>query len=176
MAIVHNILIRSLNAIYLQVDSVAARAQRPEAEQDVRDFLTYCQCWCDTIKHHHHAEEEIYFPAIEAFADQKGVMDENVDGHLAFSAGLEEFTRYVYNAEANLDLFGAGEVKRLIDGFAPAFMAHMHDEIPTLLGLKKYGSEDAARAMQQACEARIVGSLDKVRQYTMLIRLLVLMI
>lgn len=37
MAVVHNVIIRSLNTIYLQAHHV-----RPE---DVKDFLGYCYCW-----------------------------------------------------------------------------------------------------------------------------------
>ena len=37
MAIVHNIVIRALNSIYLQATHV-----KPE---DVKDFLGFCYCW-----------------------------------------------------------------------------------------------------------------------------------
>jgi hypothetical protein len=41
MALVHNVIIRALNSIYLQAPHV-----RPE---DVKDFLAYCFCWYQNI-------------------------------------------------------------------------------------------------------------------------------
>lgn len=162
MAIVHNCLIRALNAIYMQADGVADRRGQPGGQQDIRDFLIYCQCWCDTLKHHHDIEEEVYFPAIDAFSGEKGLMNDNIKGHAAFSGGLDQLAQYVYNAEKDISLFSAKELKRMINIFAPAFMAHMVDEIPTLLELETYGNEEAALKMFQDTEAIIVASLDKV--------------
>jgi hypothetical protein len=41
MAIVHNVIIRALNSIYLQAPHVQ--------QKDVKDFLAYCYCWYQCI-------------------------------------------------------------------------------------------------------------------------------
>ncbi|RQM07487.1 hypothetical protein DH86_00002997 [Scytalidium sp. 3C] len=127
-------------------------------------------CWCDTLKHHHDIEEEVYFPAIDAFSGEKGLMNDNIKGHAAFSGGLDQLAQYVYNAEKDISLFSAKELKRMINIFAPAFMAHMVDEIPTLLELETYGNEEAALKMFQDTEAIIVASLDKYRSTPLLFK------
>lgn len=76
MALVHNMLIRAYNSIYLQAIKV-----RPE---DVVDFLHYCSAWHTTLKGHHDSEEEVYFPGIEKATGIKGIMDSEVDEHGMF--------------------------------------------------------------------------------------------
>lgn len=73
MALVHNMLIRAYNSIYLQATHV-----RPA---DVPDFLNYCSAWHMTLKGHHDAEEEVYFPGIEKATGVKGIMDSEVHEH-----------------------------------------------------------------------------------------------
>lgn len=73
MALVHNMLIRSFNSIYLQATKV-----RPE---DHVDFLNYCSAWHTTVKGHHDAEEEVYFPGIEQATGVKGIMDSEAHEH-----------------------------------------------------------------------------------------------
>lgn len=73
MALVHNMLIRAYNSIYLQATHVRS--------VDVPDFLNYCSAWHMTLKGHHDAEEEVYFPGIEKATGVKGIMDSEVDEH-----------------------------------------------------------------------------------------------
>lgn len=73
MALVHNVLIRAYNSIYLQATRV-----RPE---DVADFLHYCLAWYMMLKGHHDGEEEVYFPGIEKATGVKGIMDSEVHEH-----------------------------------------------------------------------------------------------
>lgn len=73
MALVHNMMIRAYNSIYLQATRV-----RPE---DVADFLHYCSAWYMMIKGHHDGEEEVYFPGIEKATGVKGIMDSEVHEH-----------------------------------------------------------------------------------------------
>lgn len=73
MALVHNMMIRAYNSIYLQATHVRS--------EDVSDFLHYCSAWHMTIKGHHDAEEEVYFPGIEKATGVKGIMDSEVHEH-----------------------------------------------------------------------------------------------
>jgi hypothetical protein len=50
MALVHNMIIRGLNSIYLQAPNI-------KLEKDVKDFLTYMYSW-SLLVHMHHDNEE----------------------------------------------------------------------------------------------------------------------
>ena len=73
MALVHNVIIRAFNGIYLQATHVRS--------EDVTDFLHYCSAWHTMLKGHHDGEEEVYFPGIEKATGIKGLMDSEVDEH-----------------------------------------------------------------------------------------------
>lgn len=73
MALVHNMIIRAYNSIYLQATHV-----RPA---DVPDFLQYCLAWHTMLKGHHDGEEEVYFPGIEKATGVKGIMDSEIGEH-----------------------------------------------------------------------------------------------
>lgn len=73
MALVHNIIIRGFNSIYLQAPKVK--------QDDVVDFLHYCQAWHVLMIGHHDSEESILFPGIEEATGVKGIMDADVQEH-----------------------------------------------------------------------------------------------
>lgn len=73
MALVHNVIIRGYNSIYLQAPAI-----KPN---DVSDFIQYCLAWHETVKDHHHAEEAVLFPLIEEAVGEKGIMDGEVAEH-----------------------------------------------------------------------------------------------
>lgn len=73
MALMHNVIIRGLNCMYLQAEFIT-----PATAQD---FLTFCRCWCETINNHHHCEEAAYFPVIEEACGIEGISDSNVEQH-----------------------------------------------------------------------------------------------
>lgn len=76
MVIVHNIIIRGLNSIYVQAPHV-----KPG---DYADFIGYCLCFCGVLHSHHHGEESIVFPGIEEGSGVEGIMDVNRVQHGAF--------------------------------------------------------------------------------------------
>jgi len=76
MALVHNVIIRSYNSIYLQAPRLK--------EADVPDFLHYCQAWYVLMIGHHDSEERILFPGIEEATGMKGIMDDDVQEHGEF--------------------------------------------------------------------------------------------
>ena len=57
MCLAHNIMIRNLNAIYLQCEQVT----KPE---DVTDFIRFCQVVLEAIHTHHDHEEQLFFPLV----------------------------------------------------------------------------------------------------------------
>jgi predicted xylose isomerase-like sugar epimerase len=86
MALAHNGIIRRLDSIYLQASNLPA-----EAVTVVRDLLIDCQCWSESMHHHHDAEEAIFFPDIEKITKITGVMEQNIEQHRVFTPGFDKF-------------------------------------------------------------------------------------
>jgi hemerythrin-like domain-containing protein len=134
MANAHNGLIRLLNAIYLQCDNV----HKPE---DIADMVFYIKCWGDDINHHHHCEETILFPQLDAMAKEAGIneslMNENVEQHHKFDVGLNQLREYIARVQAGNETYDGKAVKAYIDEFAPVLTEHLHAEIETLLKMER---------------------------------------
>lgn len=65
MVLVHNAIIRALNAIYLQAPHVK--------EEDVKDFLGFCYCWYTYIDSEFHINNHTIVHNIE-FADPSEII------------------------------------------------------------------------------------------------------
>ena len=128
MALAHNGIIRGLNSLYLQAPHIP-----PHDVATARDFLTYCQCWSESMHHHHDAEEEIYFPAIESISGVAGLMEQNIEQHRAFTPGFEAFETYCRTCPP--EEFDGQRLRELVEGFAEALVKHLHEEIETLRAL-----------------------------------------
>jgi hypothetical protein len=48
--------------------------------------------------------------------------------------------------------YGAAELKRQVDGFAPVLTQHLHDEIDTLIKLEKCDGEKIKQAMKETAD------------------------
>ncbi|CAM1509534.1 Fc.00g032730.m01.CDS01 [Cosmosporella sp. VM-42] len=131
MALVHNMIIRGLNSIYLQAPHVLPT--------DVLPFLRYSRCWYDLLNVHHSGEEASFFPYIETTTGQKGLMETNVEQHHAFSVGVEDFKSYIDDCLANRQQFDGQKLVKIIDGFGETLTTHLGDEIPTLVNLREFG-------------------------------------
>lgn len=153
MALAHNGIIRGLNSIQLQAMHLPV-----QDHTIVQDFLIYCQCWCESMEHHHHAEEQEFFPNIERISGQEGIMDRNVQQHQEFAPGFLAFQEYSRSCKPR-EYSGMTLVECLRD-FAPALIRHLHNEIDTLLALDVYDSE-ALRLAYKRFERQLM-STDKV--------------
>jgi hemerythrin-like domain-containing protein len=132
MALVHNMIIRSLNSIYLQAPHITA--------SDAGDFISYCQTWAGFIEDHHHNEETRMFPIIEA-SSEEGIMSQNVAQHQVFSTGIHEMAAFLSSAAAAPADFDGTALCAVIDNFALSMTSHLHEEIETLLALKRFGDK-----------------------------------
>lgn len=142
MALAHNGILRGLNSISLQATHIPSHDLVA-----VRDFLTYCQCWCESMHHHHDAEEAVFFPTIETVSGVQGLMQANVEQHRAFTPGFDRFHEYCRTCPpANYD---GHKLVNLIQDFAEPLTGHLHDEIDTLRALDRYDSERIRQAYQQ---------------------------
>jgi hemerythrin-like domain-containing protein len=134
MALAHNLMIRYLNSIYLQASGV-------EKTKDISDFLFYCQTWCSTIHEHHEGEEKGFFPRIDEYSGEKGVMEDAVDEHKTFTPGLNDFQEYVGH-QTKPEEYDGKKIRSLIDAFAPALVKHLRAEISKLIEVgEKFGGD-----------------------------------
>ena len=144
MALAHNGILRGLNSIYLQAPHLPDDKDR---DATIRDFLTYCQCWCESMHHHHKAEETVFFPSIEQVSNVPGIMENNIEQHRAFTPGFDRFQEHARTCVPS-DYDGR-KIRSLIEAFAEPLTQHLRDEIETLRALDKYDSERIRQAYRR---------------------------
>ncbi|KAI9700226.1 MAG: hypothetical protein M1820_006894 [Bogoriella megaspora] len=154
MSLAHNGILRGLNSIYLQ----ATRIPQQDLEA-IKDFLTYCQCWCESMHHHHDGEEQEFFPNLELISGVQGLMERNVEQHRAFTPGFESFQ--AYSQTCSIEDYDGKKVKSLIEGFAEPLTRHLHEEIDTLRALDVYDSGRIRKAYQRF--EKVLMATDNVR-------------
>lgn len=135
MIVIHNCLIRSLNAIYLQCIKIE------NSPQDVPNFVEYAYVWCKLIHEHHNEEETDVFPAIDKLTGVDGIMAGNVEQHRAFHSGVEHYETFLHDVKAGTTQYDGQKLKDIIDSFASTLHQHLVDEISTLLSLKQYSEK-----------------------------------
>lgn len=160
MALAHNGMIRGLNSIHTQAPNIPSTDTKT-----IKDFLIYCQCWCESMHHHHDMEEENFFPAIEKLTGVEGLMASNVEQHRAFTPGFEVFHTYVQTCEPK-DYDGV-KLRSLVEGFAEPLTTHLSDEINTLRELHEYDSERVRSAYKDF--EKLLMNTDNVRSRIRLI-------
>lgn len=139
MALGHNAIIRGLNSIYLQAPNITS--------EDALDFINYAKCWHEVVNGHHEMEETFLFPNIETKTGEKGIMEKDVEQHHAFLPGLKAYKSYLDTCSNNQDSFSGTHLNQLIDAFAPKLLEHLHDEIPSLVSLSRFGDKLPLRNM-----------------------------
>lgn len=148
---VHNLLLRGINSIYLQCVNVELKS--PES---IPDFVSYAREWGLTVREHHDIEESFFFPEIERFAGAEGIMAGNVEQHAAFHDGLGAFAAYVDAVLAGSEPYSGERLRGLIDAFLPVLRAHLADEITTLVALEKYEDGRDWAAWMKTTQAAIL--------------------
>ncbi|KAL0765392.1 hypothetical protein CaCOL14_012141 [Colletotrichum acutatum] len=136
MALVHNMILRGLNSIYLQAPHVKA--------SESKAFFQYILAWYSLLHVHHSGEEEHFFPAIDELSGQKGLMDGNVTQHKEFHDSLASFKQYVDSCVSKKDKLDSAKLMTLIDGFGDVLTKHLRDEIPSILELRVFGADKMA--------------------------------
>lgn len=155
MALVHNIIIRGLNCIYLQAPNV-------KLEKDIADFLQYMFCWSELIHEHHGNEEAYFFPWLEEDIGIKGYMEKNVEQHHAFGPGLKAFDNFVTGVREGTENYDGVKVRQIIDSFGTVLTDHLKDEITSFEDLEKLGEKiDWPRWIKRVQE-HAVGTAKKV--------------
>jgi len=114
--------------------------------------------WYTLLHVHLTGEEATFFPEIEKFTGEKGIMDANVQQHHAFEKGLEAFHTYVDECLAGKKKYDGSRIISIIDSFGKDLIQHLTDEIPTLLDLKRHADklQDLPHMMQAEAETNMV--------------------
>lgn len=137
MTIVHNAIIRGINAVYNQARNVSAKG----TAKDKLDFANFAYKWAMILQEHHDVEEEKVFPRINEVTGVPGLMDANVDEHKAFHDGFEVYIEYLDKVRAEKEEFDGERLVSIIDSFAPVLRDHLENEIDSLLALDKYSDK-----------------------------------
>jgi hypothetical protein len=106
----------------------------------VSSFFWDWRLYSHLSSHHHHGEETVFFAEVEKATGQKGIMDQNIEQHHSFYAGMETWNQYCSECmrKGGSQKFNSTEFRKLIDDFAHQLVTHLREEIPTLLALDKY--------------------------------------
>ncbi|KAL2878827.1 hypothetical protein SGCOL_005794 [Colletotrichum sp. CLE4] len=132
MTIIHNLILRIINTVYLQCINVE---KSPDV---VQDFVSYAIEWSKMVEEHHETEETEVFPEIEQLAGVPGLMQANVAQHEAFHDGLHAYMGYLDKIQKGEEAYSGEKLKDIIDSFMPILRQHLSDEIDTLLKLAEY--------------------------------------
>ncbi|KAF5856620.1 hypothetical protein ETB97_007093 [Aspergillus alliaceus] len=133
MALVHNQILRALNAAHNHCLTVELGTQAAQ------DFLIVNQCIVDVLESHHDMEEERLFPALEKILNQPGAMEGNRQEHQAFHDELLEFHSYVFTTDSQG--YHGATIKAKTEALGPLVEEHLHNEVPLLYDLHVIDSE-----------------------------------
>lgn len=168
MALVHNTLIRGLNAILLQAPHIpdADEGSRYN-EKDITDLLYYVKCWCAMVHHHHSVEETFIFPELEKFSGQPGIMEDPRHQHSLFHDGMEQLHTYATETKpGDYRWVGNNGMKHIIDSFSKALIDHLYAEIEVLLMLDYLDSVEFEKIWRKAENiAKASGDLNLLVRY-----------
>jgi hemerythrin-like domain-containing protein len=134
MVLIHNILIRGMNAIHRQALNVATKG----TAKDKLDFASYGYQWSVTVHSHHQLEEEAIFPRIAKDTGVENIMATNIEEHEAFEAGLDTYSKYMKEVKDGVSELDGQKLIGIIDEMMPVLHQHLINEVDTLLSLKQY--------------------------------------
>ncbi|KAH8889722.1 hypothetical protein GQ53DRAFT_747940 [Thozetella sp. PMI_491] len=150
MVIIHNMLLRGINSVYLQCINV----ERTPA--DVPPFTNFARTWSAIVHHHHVAEEKWVFPEIESITEVPGLMGTNIEQHHAFENGVERYSAYLDAVKEGKEEYSGAKLRELIDAFMPTLCQHLHEEIDTLRGLDQYKDKTDWKAWSKKVQSVVV--------------------
>ncbi|QDS76348.1 hypothetical protein FKW77_002958 [Venturia effusa] len=164
MSLLHNCILRVLNAIYNQAPHV-------KSKKDVKAFLQLAKLWHDELVQHHQVEEQFFFPKIEEITGVMNFMAQSVDQHQSFATGVAAL--FNYSIMTSINDYRATDLQNIIHSFGENLQTHLHDEIHALLSLEKYNStalckawEDTHQYVLKTCDNKVqlpmlLGSMDR---------------
>ncbi|KAI5463164.1 hypothetical protein BGZ63DRAFT_380669 [Mariannaea sp. PMI_226] len=161
MTIVHNCMLRGLNAIYNQARNVGTKG----TAKDKLDFANFAYAWAKMLEEHHETEEKTAFPDINRLAEVPGLMDGNVEEHKAFHDGFEKYMEYTDSVRKEKEEYDAEKLIAIIDSFASVLQVHLTNEIDTLMALKQYEDKCDWGSWFNKLVGEIIGDAMKNAEY-----------
>lgn len=156
MVLVHNMIIRGINSIYLQAPKI-------KLEKDVEGFLTYMYSWSLLVHMHHDNEESLIFPLLEKYIGIDNYMEKNADQHKLFGPGLGTFDAYIPAVREGKEKFNGTKVRSIIDSFGAVLVQHLSEEIGTFEELDKFAEKINWKDYNKKVQEKAVEAGDKVR-------------
>lgn len=123
MAVIHNFIIRSLNAIWHNAPVVKSK--------DAADFVAYCLIAVQSVHSHHDSEEKVAFPVLTAAGIN---MEQNLEQHRAFDSAMDAFEKYLKQVKNGEAQFDGGKTRELLKAFADPLVFHLHEEVRNVIG------------------------------------------
>ncbi|TID15514.1 hypothetical protein E2P81_ATG07678 [Venturia nashicola] len=140
MSLLHNCILRVLNALYNQAPHVKSR-------KDIKAFLQLIKLWHDEFEQHERVEDQFFFPKIEEITGDMDFMSESIDQHQSFAEGVTAL--FEYSIMTSVTSYRATDLQTIINSFGESLGRHLHDEIDALLSLEKYNSKALRKAWEE---------------------------
>ncbi|KAF1998332.1 hypothetical protein P154DRAFT_495311 [Amniculicola lignicola CBS 123094] len=156
MTLVHNCISRAFNTIYLQAPHILPA--------DESSFISYCWAGYQGLEAHHDGEENILFPMLEEKTGEKGLMNANIAQHEAFHTGFHAWGEWLQAVKSGKEKWDGKTCVAMMDDFIAPLSTHLNDEIPTLLGLARFGDKIDLKSMTKAEADKVMAGMSKRTQ------------
>ncbi|KAF9485708.1 hypothetical protein BDN70DRAFT_910065 [Pholiota conissans] len=120
MTLIHNVIIRSINAMWKNAPLVIPA--------DEAAFAGYVLSGIQLIHTHHHTEEYIIFPRLQ----EKLNMQHNIEQHEEFQEPMQQLEDYFKRVQAKENKYDGEKAQRLLEAFAEPLVAHLTEELDTI--------------------------------------------
>ncbi|KAG6847786.1 hypothetical protein H0H93_006002 [Arthromyces matolae] len=149
--LLHYNMVHAHNTFKLGYDTILSNLESPP-QDDLKNFLGYCEAWALAIESHHTSEEEVVFP----FLNQKMDFSGEKAQHEVIHANLDKLLAVIVGAKTDPTKFDAASLKALMDEFKEPLYTHLDDELEHISAqnLKDAQFEEpAVKALNQRLEA-----------------------
>jgi hemerythrin-like domain-containing protein len=126
MALLHNVIIRGFNSIYLQAIHVQ--------EADRADFVGYARAWYTMVKAHHDDEEDCLFRKVEEVIGDRSIFTPAYMEYKSILPRLEEYNLYLSSLPSP-SRFSGTKLVRLMDAFRQPLEQHLHSEVAAIAAI-----------------------------------------
>ncbi|KXN85853.1 hypothetical protein AN958_10751 [Leucoagaricus sp. SymC.cos] len=139
----HYNMVRAHNTFKLGYENITKKLdqEKESIENDLPNFLGYCQAWATSIIVHHDSEEEIVFP----FLNEKMDFASEKEAHEIIHKGISDLGTALLEAKADPSKFSAQKIKQQIEQLQGPLYQHLDAEVKHIKSseLKQAGFGDA---------------------------------
>ncbi|KAJ3535458.1 hypothetical protein NM688_g6973 [Phlebia brevispora] len=94
-------------------------------QNDLNNFLGYCEAWAKSLEDHHDNEESVVFP----FLNTKMDISKEKEQHEVIHGTLNKLLTIIYAAKANHAKFDSQELLQLMTDFREPLYTHLDEEV-----------------------------------------------